>query len=70
MTSETNRRALIAALAASGATIVRGNRLLANDATPDTHDHDENHDLENEHSGGGTLTVFGPAVPFIEPIGR
>lgn len=49
MTSETNRRAFLAALAASGASIAGANRLFASDATPDPHEHEHDHDDAHDH---------------------
>lgn len=48
MTLETNRRALIATLAASSAGVAGTRTLFANEATPDAHGHDD-HDHHDDH---------------------
>lgn len=70
MTSETNRRTFVTALAASGTAIIGGSRLFANEATPDSHDHEHEHEHEHDESTAyllvgdseaKTLTVYSAA---------
>lgn len=67
MSTESNRRAFLAALAASGATIIGGTRLFATEGTPaaDDHDHDHDHehdhDHDHEHEGEGAFLLVGDA---------
>lgn len=61
MFSETNRRAFLAALAASGAGLTTARAMLAQQATPDAHDHDDDHGEHNhdhDHETGSDLFLL------------
>lgn len=62
MFTHSNRRTFLSAITATGASIVGGNRLFAQDATPDAHDHDHDHDHDHghEHDGAAYLLVGDP----------